>query len=353
MVLGVLKIGIVGCGTISRVHLRALSSIRRCKVVSVCDINENRAKQLSSEYEIPSFYTKLSEMLQKEQLDIVHVLTSPQTHAPLALDVMRAGYHVLVEKPMCINVKEADEMISTARRKNVRLGVVHSFLFNPAVQKALAVVKGGEIGKLVGVDALVSLAPLLRVDDHPKWMYTLPGGLFGEILPHSLYLMLAFLKNVREVSSVFKPLEKPSRLVPFSDLKVLMNSENGIGTLHISTQIRSSYTVMVLTVTGTEKTLRIIIPTATIVKEGFGNDSGKLSRVMLNLGPAIGLLTNTASVSMRTLFGKLKPHMTYQILIHKFMESVTGASDLPVSAEEGKEVVRVTEMIWQDTLPHS
>ena len=73
-----MNIGIAGCGGVSRVHVKSLIQTRKCRVVSVCDLSKERAVALANEYGIPRVYTNFSSMLQKEKLDIVHVLTPPQ-----------------------------------------------------------------------------------------------------------------------------------------------------------------------------------------------------------------------------------------------------------------------------------
>lgn len=180
-----MRVGILGCGGVSRVHVKSLIQTGKCRVVSVCDLNKDRAVALANEYGIPRFYTDFSSMLRKEKLDIVHVLTPPQVHAPQSIEAMSAGCHVQVEKPMCMTVTEADQMIEASRHNDVKLGVIHSYLFTPAIKEALNAVKKGELGDLLRVDTLVSLYPLLgwnngKTEQYPSWYYTLQEALFGE-----------------------------------------------------------------------------------------------------------------------------------------------------------------------------
>ena len=201
------RIGIVGCGEISRVHVQALQNAGGCTVVGACDLIEDKAKALASRYGIPRTYSDFSGMLKEEKLDMVDITTPPQVHERLAVEAMKAGCHVLVEKPMCMTVREADRMIEASKQSNVKLGVVHSFLFNPAISEALAGVRKGEIGDLLWVDTVISINSLLKWKDapgFPEWYYSLSGGLFGEIIPHGIYVQLAFLGNIRKAFGVVK-----------------------------------------------------------------------------------------------------------------------------------------------------
>ena len=344
------KIGIVGCGVISKYHAEALSEIKKCRIVSACDIDKRKAQSLASKYSIPKVYDDFSCMLEKEDLHIVNVLTPPQAHASLSIQAMKSGRHVLVEKPMCINTKEADLMIETAKRNRVKLGVVHSFLFHPAVRQAIDAVKRNEIGELVWVDTLVSVKALLRDDRLPSWLYSLPGGLYGEIIPHGLYLQLAFLKNVRKILSITRKNGETSELLPFSELGILMDSETGIGSLCLSSRTKSPYTVMMMRIIGDRKALFVILPTATVIKTEFSMSTSSFARSMINLKPVFQLLSKTTSLGINTLLGLIEPHMTTKIVNREFIESVQNDSEPPVSAQDGRKVVQVTEMIWEKVL---
>jgi len=347
------KVGIVGCGEVSKVHIEALKDTEKCMVVSVCDLIKSKAEALAKRYSIPHTYTDLSLMLQKEKLDLIHIVTPPQVHARLAIEAMNARCNVLVEKPMCMTVREADQMINAAKRNNVKLGVVHSFLFTPGIRKALKSVRQGEIGDLLWADTVISIKSLLdwvNAPGFPMWYAKLPGGLFGEIIPHGLYVQLAFLGNVRKIFGVTKKIEKPSELVPFSELQVLMDCENGLGGLFLSTRIRTPYTVIMVSIIGTRGLLLVNVPTGTVIKMKLGSSMSTLARARMNLEPASHLIKSSASLAAKTLLRSIEHHMTHKILIKEFVESIQRGSKPPVTPEEGREVVRVTNLIWKNIL---
>ena len=342
-----MNVGIVGCGEISRIHLKSLLEIKKCRVISVCDIDKDRATTLANEYKIPNVYTNLSLMLKEEKLDIIHVVTPPQVHAPLSIEAMEAGCHVLVEKPMSITVQEADQMIEAAKRNNVKLGLSHSFLFSPAIREALKIVRQGKIGDLIWVDTLVSVVPPLNP---PRWFYTLPGGVFGELIPHGLYVQLAFLGNVRKVLGITRKVERASELAPFSELQVVMDCENGIGGLCLSTRIMSPYTMQTVRIVGSHMTLFVNVPAGTVIKTKMRSSTNIFARAMLNIEPSLQLISSTISLGTKALLRSVKPYVSWKILIERFIESVEKGSEPPVTAEEGREVVKATNMIWEKVL---
>jgi len=342
--------GIVGCGEISTIHVNAILDTKKANIVSVCDLVEDRAAKLARRFGIPKVYTDFAEMLQKEKLDVVDVVTPPQVHANLCIKAMEAGCNVIVEKPMCMTVEEADEMIKTAEQNNVKLGVIHSFLFTPAIQKALRKVKNGEIGKLLWTDTLVSIKSLLKWQNapgFPEWYKNLPGGLFGEIIPHGLYVQLAFLGKVKKVFGVTESAGNVTDLVPFSDLQVTMKCENGLGGLYISSRLASPYTLMTVRVVGSHGILTANVPAASIISTETSNSTSAFSRAAMSIKPAAQHLANTVSLAAATLLGSAKRHMTHKILMEGFIESVLKGLDPLVTAEDGKEVVRATNLIWE------
>jgi UDP-N-acetyl-2-amino-2-deoxyglucuronate dehydrogenase len=348
-----MKFGIVGCGEISSVHVNAILKTKKAEIVSACDLVKERAEKIAKQYDIPRVYTDFAEMLKKEKLDAVDVVTSPQTHAALAIEAMNAGFNVMVEKPMCMNVEQADAMIKAAKENNVKLGVIHSFLFTPPIQKALKKVKEGEIGKLLWVDTLVSINSLLKWQNavgFPGWYRTLPGGLFGEIIPHGLYVQLAFLGKVKRVVGVTRSFENATDLVPFSEIQVNLEGENGLGGLCMTSRLESPYTIMMVRVVGSRKTLIVNVPAASVVSIDSSNSTSAFSRASMNIKPAFQYLGSTISSASKTVVGSTQHHMTHKILMDGFIESILTGSEPLVTAEDGKEVVRATNMIWKNIL---
>lgn len=348
-----MNVGIIGCGEVSDVHVDAILAIKKCKIVAACDLKKDRAVALANRYGIPGVYTDSSEMLQKENLDIVHVLTSPQVHARLSVEAMDSGCHVLVEKPMCMTVGEADQMMDASKRNNVKLGVVHSFLFTPPIRKASSMVKSGEIGDLLWADTVVSIKSLLKwqyARGFPTWYNSLPGGLFGEIIPHGLYVQLAFLGKVNRIFGLTREPEERSNLVPFSEVQVIMDCENGLGGLLMSTRIESPYTIFMVRLVGTHGILLVNVPAASTAKINTGSSTGTFERAMMNVKPAFQIMLNSLSLAPKVLSGSVKPRMTHRTLVRKFVESIENDSNPPVTPEEGREVVRATNMIWENIL---
>ena len=112
------RIGIIGCGGIANgKHLPALKKIKEAELVAFCDIIEEKAVKAAKEYGTPDakVYTDYKELLKDESIDAVHVLTPNRSHSFISIDSMRAGKHVMCEKPMAKTYAEAKEMVAVAK----------------------------------------------------------------------------------------------------------------------------------------------------------------------------------------------------------------------------------------------
>ena len=98
---GPVTVGVVGCGHIARKHFAALRRLAEIRVIGVCD-RDDVARAAAARISGAGAYADLSAMLQDRRPDVLHILTPPQSHSELALTAMRAGCHVLVEKPLAM-----------------------------------------------------------------------------------------------------------------------------------------------------------------------------------------------------------------------------------------------------------
>jgi predicted dehydrogenase len=146
--------GIVGAGMIGKVHAEAISTIAGASVVAIYGRNEARVAELTAKYQATG-YTDYAAFLQHPGLKIVNVCSPSGVHLEHSKAAAEAGKHVLVEKPIEINLERADALIAACEKANVKLGVIFQSRFLPAVQKIKATVEAGKLGKLILGDAYV------------------------------------------------------------------------------------------------------------------------------------------------------------------------------------------------------
>ena len=142
-----IRAGVIGAGTISGAHLPVLSALNGVEIACICDIRPERAQAAAEKYGC-AWTTGWQELIAREDVDSVHILTPHYLHARMAIACLEAGKHALTEKPMASEVADAEEMI---RVSDGRLGVVFQNRYNQSTQYIKQAVDDGRFGKLLGL----------------------------------------------------------------------------------------------------------------------------------------------------------------------------------------------------------
>ena len=198
-----LNVGLIGCGRISKRHseLLGLQQINGARLAAVCDVVENKAHKLGSKFSIP-YYTDMHQMMQNEQIDVVSVLTESGNHAKHVVEMAKYGKHIVVEKPMALRLRDADEMISACVAAGIKLFVVKQNRFNVPVVKLKEALSQGRFGKIfLGTVRVRWCRPQEYYDQDPwRGTWALDGGVLTNQASHHIDLLEWM---VGEVDSVF------------------------------------------------------------------------------------------------------------------------------------------------------
>jgi predicted dehydrogenase/nucleoside-diphosphate-sugar epimerase len=174
----------VGAGYIAQWHLNAIRATPGVQLTAVCDRARDAAEALASSHGVAA-YTDLEEMIAAGVCDAVHILTPPQLHHPLALLCLRAGLHVLVEKPAALSFAELAEMAAVAEASERSLGICHNFLALPSYERLRRIRDGGELGVVSSAQISWALPlPPLRSGPYGIWMLEKVQNLLLELGPH-------------------------------------------------------------------------------------------------------------------------------------------------------------------------
>ena len=190
-----IRVGIIGCGGISAVHLNCLCRMENVEVVAVCDIKPERAEKARKYCQDtrgwqPDAYTDYREIIKRADIQSVHILTPHYLHAPMAMEAIRAGKYALTEKPVASTVELAKQLLSEA---NGHLAVIFQNRYNGSVQKLRETLASGELGALKSVRANVLWhreAPYYTESGWRGSMETEGGGTLINQSIHTLDLML-------------------------------------------------------------------------------------------------------------------------------------------------------------------
>jgi predicted dehydrogenase len=252
---------------------------------------------------------------------------------------MHHGCHVLIEKPMALNVSECEEIIAASRRHNVKICVAHSDLFYPPFLRARELVAQGAIGDFMGMRIFLSTPTDYMTSREDHWAHRLPGGVIGETGPHVVYMTLAFINPIQEVK-VHALKSLPYRWSAFEDYRIDLVGEKATST------ITSIYTTdqwaAQVDIWGTEGMLKLDLELMSLVK--YRRDTLSPWRVAASgLSESVQLVRDTVRTGAQVLLGRFKK--THDILIEQFIDSILHDTPSPVPAEEGREAVRVMNLI--------
>src|SRR3954453_5421660 len=137
---------VIGCGTISIVHLDSIMGLDGVDLVGVCDTDADRAAAVGRKYGVP-WFTDHAELLAEARPEVVHICTPHNEHVPVAIDSLDAGVAVLLEKPVANTVAEAERLIDATRRHpDVKVGVCLQNRYNTAVRAARNLLESGDLG---------------------------------------------------------------------------------------------------------------------------------------------------------------------------------------------------------------
>jgi len=164
-----LRWAIVGCGGISKSHMKAIERLPEIEVVAGCDILPERLKEFYENYGVKKLYKDWNEMLDEVKPDVVDVCTPNGVHCPAALAALNAGCHVMTEKPMAMTPDECQQMIDAAKKNNRLLGVGFQYRYNPRSELCCRLREAGDLG-----DILFVKCQALRRHGIPNW------GVFGQ-----------------------------------------------------------------------------------------------------------------------------------------------------------------------------
>ena len=336
------KVAVIGTGFIStNRHLPAwLRLRRRAMVAAVCDADKDRAESVAREFGIESTYDNVEQLLDEEKPDFVDICTPPSTHADLTVTALEAGAHVLIEKPMAMNVQECDRIIDAAGTAKRQVCVVHSELFYPPVVAARKLVADGKIGDFRGM-RIFRATPVGYMTSIPNhWANRLPGGVIGETGPHVVYLTLAFISPIQDLWVSGRKLASEYAWSPFDDYRLEMTGTNGTSSA-VLTYANDQWAAQV-DIWGSRGMLKIDLQSKTLVHHKRNNLSPKTLGISA-MSEAIQIGRSTLSTATNVLTGRFRN--THSILIGEFFNRTVRGLPTPVSAEEGRETVRIMNLI--------
>lgn len=344
-----MKVGIVGAGVISQLHLSALARQGRARVVGIADRDLERARAQAQRNGVPGAFAGLGELLAATKPDVVHVLTPPDTHAALAVEALDAGAHVFVEKPMAVTEAECQAMSAAAARANRQLCVGHCWLYTPAMLQARDLIASGTAGDVV--QAAASFSFDLRRNPglgQGHWAGALPGGIVEDLAVHPVSVLLSLIGAPRATTGATRT---GHQLAEGKDeeMRALVDAERGLGSVSVS--LGAHPDVALLDIWCTRMLLRLNLSAMVLTTERELPVPRKLARGLTSFDLAAQLVTRTVGATWRVLRKQVDGSYGITPLVHAFYEALEAGRPAPVGPAEGAQAVAVLRSIWPVRVP--
>ena len=140
-------VGLVGSQFISSIHAEALKTVTDAEIIAVISPTKGNAKGFAAKHGIPHHFTKIEEMLAMDEIDMIAIGAPNYLHCEITLKAAKAGKHIVVEKPLCMNLAEADQMIDACKKANVKLMYAEELCFTPKYVRLKGLLDEGALGK--------------------------------------------------------------------------------------------------------------------------------------------------------------------------------------------------------------
>jgi predicted dehydrogenase len=337
-----LKAAVIGTGLIAGLkHIPAFKKHGgKVQLAALCDLNMDAARKLAAQHGIPRAYGSIDEMLSKEKPDLVDICTPPKTHAPIAIQCMRGGANVLIEKPMAQTLKECDDIIAASEANHVKVCLAHSDLFYYPFLEARKLVSEGAIGTFRGMRIFLSTPADYITSKPDHWANKLPGGVIGETGPHIVYMTLAFINPIREVTVDAMKLRLEYPWSPFEDYRINLIGDKAISSVTLN--YGTKQWMARIEIMGEDAILLLDLEAMSLVK--YQREQLKPVAIGASLLSETGqLLKSLATSGLRYVTKSLRT--THDFIIDEFTDSIINGTKSPVPAEDGRESVRVLGMI--------
>ena len=252
-----IKFGIIGCGRIAQRHAEHIRTYG--ELIAACDIKTNAVDSLSRKYLCKAF-KNVEEMLSADlDLDVVSICSPNGLHCEHSIKALRAGYHVLCEKPMAISISDCGKMIFEAEKANKRIFVIKQNRFNPPIEAIKQVIDEGKIGKIFSVQLNCFWN---RNEDYyaNSWKGTkeLDGGTLFTQFSHFIDLLYWIVGDVKTVLA-FTRNHGHKKIIEFEDSGVVaLEFENdAIGTINYNVNSYGRNMEGSLTIFGEKGTVKV------------------------------------------------------------------------------------------------
>ena len=326
------RCAVIGYGpahNFGRAHGRWIDATPDLQWIAVCDKDPERLKAANDEFPHLEIYANVTEMLANSEIEMVSIVTPHFTHAPVALECMRAGKHVVVDKAMCLSVAEATLMIEEAKKNDVMLAVFHARRHDGNFRAIKEVAHSGLIGDVFHIELSAGGY------GHPRaWWYSdkaLSGGAFYYWGPHAIDWVLTLIpERIRGVTGFYHKLLWHDVNIEDQTRAIILFENDAVADViwsHIASASKPLW--------------RILGTKGAIVDTGVGGSKGYQDEIVGTSGGSFRMIRIENSERKESdVPYKDSDWLTYYIEI---ADHLLRGGPVPVSGEDGRRTIAVFE----------
>lgn len=219
-----LRFAVIGTGFWSNFQIAAWKELEGIELVAVCNRTRQRAEEIATKFGVPMVYDSVDELLEKETLDFVDIITDVDTHAPFTIAAAQKGIQVICQKPMAPSVAEAKSMLDACNKNDIHLFIHENFRWQAPIRALKAAMDSGVIGK--PFKANVSFCSAFPVFDNQPFLRELEHFILTDIGSHVLDICRFLFGEAR---SLYCLTQRVNPKIKGEDVaNVLMEMETGL-----------------------------------------------------------------------------------------------------------------------------
>lgn len=340
-----LKVGLVGCGHISATHLKAWSKAKTCFCHGVLDPDMALATRQARRFSVPRVFTELEELI--AECDVVDVCSPPHTHADIAIKVLEANRHLVIEKPLVIELSDWERISALQAASAATITVIHNQKYLRSMRRAKRWVDRGRIGNVIRVSRkfLTSPATDRMLGGDPHWSHELPGGRWFETLPHALYTIYQFAGPLEPATVTAVSSPRAPRGVSADEVIVTLRGRRCLASISYSAHCEVNKRILVIR--GTKGVITIDRLGDVALLSRLRDRRWKRALGVLFL-EAVAAVLRLIPDRLGYLYGRLRGDTPHAGLIKSLDRHLGGSGPPPTPIEEIDYVVRNCDWIGRE-----
>ncbi len=347
-----LKTALIGCGKVAGAHADAFAALELSDFRAVCGHTPEKTKAFADRYGVRA-YTSITEMVKKERIEAVSICTPHPTHAPLCLEAIEAGCHVIVEKPFAVTSDECRTMNQAAARRNLTLAVLFQRRLYEPCRRIRRAIDEGKLGKVIlGDVTMLGWRDEVYYRSDP-WRGSWAGEGGGVLPPqacHQLDLLLWYMESeIEEVYGTAVNYNHPYIEVEDSALAVIRFRNGAAATIFASNSQNPALFGKVRIHGDNGVTVGVQTDGGAMFVAGMSRIEEAPYNDYWTIPGEEGLLEKFREKDKKDFFSHDPEKYYHQLMLDDFLQAVVEGRKPAVTGEEGSRSVELIEAIYQSS----